>query len=62
MSIKRHITPILHNTIGVFDRRVLAALVEKMTEEEALEFYRLLQAKEHEIQNLKQKLKRGFLS
>lgn len=60
MSIKRHIKPIIHNTIGVFDRRVLDKMVEKMTEEEALVFYRFLQAKEHQISGLKSKVRRGF--
>lgn len=60
MSIKRHIKPIIHNTIGVFDRRVLDQLVEKLSEEEALAFYRLLQAKDHEISGLKRQVRRGF--
>ena len=60
MSIKRHLTPLIHRSRGSFDREVLLKLVEKMSEEEATALYRLLQSKESEVSALKARVRRGY--
>jgi len=46
--IKRHLTAKIHQSNGSFDRRVLLAMIEKMSDQEAQALYHLLRSKDEE--------------
>ena len=58
MSIKRHLTALFHRERC--ERDTLIPMLDKLTEQERMALYRLLQEKEQQVSQAKRNLRRGF--
>lgn len=58
MSIKRHLTALFHRERC--ERDTLIPMLEKLTEQERMALYRLLQEKERQVSQAKRTSRRGF--